>query len=369
VDSKELTKVLKNGAENIIDVLNLSKKPMIGLDIGLSSVKVAQLNFDGKEYSLQRYASVPLPEGAIIEDEIQKPEEIIEAVRECFKKAGISSNWVSLGLAGPNTVARKLTMAGGSKEEIEDQVMWEAEQYLPFNIEESNIAFHIVGENEGGGVDLIIAAAKKDTVNNYKTLAESADLKVKIVELGAISIVNVFELLKKDEIEDPSESWMILDLGAQKTEFIIYKNLMPIFFKEINVGGVMITEEIQRQLGVNYYEAEDLKITGDENGNLPEEILQIVDDVVETFFREIKKTVDFYVSSTSDESLVGCVVTGGGSLIPGILEGLESLLGVKVSVLNPFDKISVNKSNVKENDLDSLTYTGVQVIGLAMRKR
>lgn len=368
MDSKELITNLKKAAENLSDSLSFRKKPLIGLDIGLSAVKIAEVAFNGKEYSLQKYASVPLPEGAIIEDEIQKHEEITEAIKECFTKAGCTSNWTCLGIFGPNTVARKLTMAGGSREEIEDQVMWEAEQYLPFNIEDSTISFHLVGENEGGGVDLIIAASKKDTIHNYKSVTEAAGLKVKIAELGAISVVNVFELVMKDQIQETSESWMILDLGAQKTEFVIYKNEMPIFFKEINVGGVMITEEIQRQLGVNYYEAEDLKITGDENGNLPEEILQIVDDVVETFFTEIKKTVDFYVSSTSDESLVGCCITGGSSLIPGLVEGLESLLGVKVTVLNPFDKISVNTSNISKEDVDQIMYKGVEVIGLALRK-
>ena len=143
---------------------------------------------------------------------------------------------------------------------------------------------------------------------------------------------------------------------------------MIAFSKEINVGGVMITEEIQRQMGVNYYEAEDLKITGDENGNLPEEILEIIDDVVESFFSEIKKTIDFYVSSTSDESLVGCLVTGGSALIPGIIEGLEALLGVDVSVLNPFDKIGYNAKNIDEEMINEIAYKGVEVIGLAMRR-
>ncbi|GAB4017135.1 MAG: type IV pilus assembly protein PilM [Bdellovibrio sp.] len=368
MDNKQLINKIKSSIEGFTDALSIRKKSLIGLDIGLSSVKIAEVSFNGKEYTLQRYASVPLPEGAIIEDEIQKQEEIVEAIKECYSKSGCKSNWVCLGIAGPNTVARKLTMAGGSREEIEDQVMWEAEQYLPFNIDDSNISFHLIGENEGGGVDLIITASKKDTVLNFKNLVDSAGLKTKIVEIGAVSVVNVFEVVMRDQIQDPAESWMILDLGAQKTEFIIYKNNMPIFFKEINVGGVMITEEIQRQLGVNYYEAEDLKITGDENGNLPEEILQIVDDVVETFFTEIKKTIDFYVSSTSDESLVGCCVTGGSALIPGLVEGLESLLGVKVSALNPFDKITVNTSNIEEEMIDSIMYKGVQVIGQALRK-
>lgn len=350
------------------DILNVGGNAMVGIDIGLSAIKVAEVDGDDGDYTLVRYASVPLPEGSIIEDEIQKEEEIVEAIKEALTTAGITAKSASIGLSGPNTVARKLQLAGGTDEDIEDQVIWEAEQYLPFDIDLSTVDFHIVGENEGGGVDVIVAAVRNDVVLGFKELVEKAEVKVKVADLGLLALTNVFELVMEEKLIEPLESYLLIDLGAQKTEFIIYKNNMIAFSKEINVGGVMITEEIQRQMGVNYYEAEDLKITGDENGNLPEEILEIIDDVVESFFSEIKKTIDFYVSSTSDESLVGCLVTGGSALIPGIIEGLEALLGVDVSVLNPFDKIGYNAKNIDEDMINEIAYKGVEVIGLAMRK-
>ncbi len=365
---------MSNGLSQILDpisdILNLGGKSIVALDIGLSAVKMAEIECHraSSKFTLLRYASVPLPEGAIIEDEIQKPEEIIEAIKKALNQSGITTINCCLGLSGPNTVARKLSLAGGSEEEIEDQVMWESEQYLPFDIDESSIAFHVVGENEGGGVDVIVGAVRNDIIFNFQELVNSCGLKTKIVDLNLLAVTNVFELVMKDKIKDSLKSFLILDIGAQKTFFVIYKNRTVGFAKEINMGGVVITEEIQRQLGVNYYEAEDLKITGDENGNLPEEILEIMDDVVETFFAEIKKTFDFYISSTSDESLVGCLITGGGCLIPGILEGLEALLGVEVSILNPFDAIDYNKKNFSEEEINDITYKGVSVLGLAMRK-
>lgn len=358
--AKELKKLLR--------MLTLGGKAIVGVDIGLSSVKIALIENKGKEFSLLKYGSAVLPEGAIIEDEIQKPEEIVEAIRQIAEELELNPLVAALGLSGPNTLARKLQLAGGTDEEIEDQVLWEAEQYLPFDIEESKVGFHLIGENEGGGVDVIVAAAKNDTILNYRELVEQADGIVKIVDLGILAITNVFELVMGEEIEDPDKSYLILDMGAQSTFFIIYKAGVIMFSKEIPVGGVIITEEIQRQMGVNYFEAEDLKTHGDENGNLPEEILEIIDDVVETFFSEIKKAIDFYVSSTSDESLVGCAVTGGGALIPGILEGLEALLGVDVRVLNPFDAISYKSGAFTEEEVNQIAYRGVQALGLAMRR-
>lgn len=367
MDSK---KFLSNFVNSMKDTLKIGNRTILGVDIGLSSVKIAEIegNKETNEFKLVKYVSIPLPEGAIIEDEIQNEDEIVEAINKGLAKIKASTDLICLGVSGPNTVVRRLQLAGGTVEEIEDQVIWEAEQYLPFEIEESAVSFHIMGENEGGGVDVLVAAAKNTVIEQYKAIMEKAELRIKIVDLGIISVINVFELAMGDKLDEPGNSYLVIDLGAQKTEFIIYKNNMIVFSKEIAVGGIMITEEIQRQMGVNYYEAEDLKITGDENGNLPEEILEIIDDVIEAFFSEIKKTIDFYVSSTSDESLVACYVTGGSSLIPGIIEGLEALLGVDVGILNPFDGIGYAEKNFSEKEINEIAYRGVTVLGLAMRE-
>lgn len=367
VDSK---KIISNFVNSVKDSLKVGNRSILGMDIGLSAVKIALVegNRESKEYKLINYVSIPLPEGAIIEDEIQNEEEVVAAIVDGMKKIKATTDMICIGISGPNTVVRRLQLAGGTHDEIEDQVTWEAEQYLPFEIEQSAVSFYTMGENEGGGVDVLVAAAKNSVISQFKAILDMANLRLKIVDMSIISVINIFELVMKDKLGDSSQSYLVIDLGAQKTQFIIYRNNMIVFSKEIGVGGVMITEEIQRQMGVNYYEAEDLKIRGDENGNLPEEILEIMDDVVEAFFSEIKKTLDFYVSSTSDESLVGCYVTGGSSLIPGIVEGLEALLGVDVGVLNPFDKIGYNEKNFNEESLNDAAYRGVSVIGLAMRE-
>jgi type IV pilus assembly protein PilM len=351
------------------DALNLGHKTLIGLDIGLSSIKTSYVESDGRgNFILTKYSSIELPEASIVEDEIQKEEEVVEALMECVSSLKLSTNLVNLGMSGPNTIARKIQLAGGTKDEIADQVEWEAEQYLPFPIEECSMAFHTLGDNEGGGVDVLVCAARADILLNYKDLIEAANMRISIVDLNLTAITNVFELVMGDKLDDPEPSYMILDFGAQKTECIIYKKRKIQFTKEMSIGGVMITEEIQRQLGVNYDEAEDLKTTGDENGNLPEEILEIIDDVAESFFSEIKKTIDFYVSSTSDESLIGCYITGGGAMLPGLLEGLEALLGVDVSIMNPFEAFEYNEKNIPKAMINSIAYRGVVSLGLGMRE-
>lgn len=363
-------------AKNIVDTIKdkigetfyVGPKGIIGVDIGLSAIKLAELikQSDGT-YKISNYASVDLPEGTIIEDEIQKEDEILKALQVGIKELGSSNKFACIGLSGPNTIIKRLQLAGGTEDEIEDQVVWEAEQYLPFPIDEGNISFSVIGENQGGGVDVIIGAAKKSVIESFKTIVERTSLKVKIADHCAAAIINVFENVMGEEVKQRGKTWILMDLGAQKTLFIIYKNGVLVFFKELNIGGLTITEEIQRQMGVNYNEAESLKIHGDGSGNIPEEIVEIINQVLDTFFSELKKTIDFWVSSTSEETFDGCVLTGGGAQIPGFSEALQELLETEVQVLNPFSAMSYNKNNISEDDINGIAYRGVCAIGLAMR--
>ena len=289
--------------EKATALLGLQNTTLVGIDIGLSAVKFAIVESGKNTYHLKQYLSIPLPEAALIEDEIQKPEEIQDAIERGLERLKIKKAGVAIGLSGPNTTARRLQLPGGSAEEIEDQVAWEAEQYLPFAAEDSAISHDVIGENDAGGVIVVVAGVKNETLLNFKDLVEELGHKVKVVTLDVIAFVNVFEELVLPEIEDPSQSIMALDIGAQKINMVIHKSGHLVFSKEINIGSVMITEELQRQMSVNYEEAEDLKINTDASGNLPEEVVDVIDQVCESIFAEIKKTYDFYQSSTSDDSL------------------------------------------------------------------
>ena len=365
MSSKNITDIIK---EKIGDVFYIGPKGIIGIDIAFSAIKMAEVakQSDGS-YKILNYSLVNLPEGTIIEDEIQKEDEILKALQKGLKEMRTSNRYACIGLSGPNTLIKRLQLAGGTDEEIEDQVTWEAEHYLPFPIDEGNISFSVIKENQGGGVDVVIGAARKSIVESFKEVIERSGLKVKIVDLSAAAAINVFENVMGDEVKGLGKTWILMDLGAQKTLFMIYKNGVMVFFKEINFGGLTITEEIQRQMGVNFNEAESLKIHGDGSGNIPEEIVEIINQVFDTFFAELKKTIDFWISSTSEENFDGCVLTGGGAQVPGFQEAIQELLETEVQILNPFSTMSYNKNNISEDMINEIAYRGVCAIGLAMR--
>ncbi len=365
MDPKDIINSVK---DKIGEMFYVGPKGVIGIDIGLTAVKVAEvLQTSDGNFKINRYASASLPEGTIIEDEIQKEDEILQAIQQALKELNSGNKFACLGVSGPNTLIKRLQLAGGTSEEIEDQVTWETEQYLPFPIDEGNISFSVVGENQGGGVDVIIGAAKKSVIETFKYMVERSNLKVKIVDLTAAATLNVFESVMGTEVTAKGKTWILMDLGAQKTQFMIYKNGVMVFFKEINIGGLTITEEIQRQMGVNYNEAESLKIHGDGSGNIPEEIVDLINQVLDTFFADLKKTVDFWVNSTSEEAFDGCILTGGSSLIPGLPEALQELFDTEVQILNPFSTMTYNQNNISEDMINEIASKGVCAIGLAMR--
>jgi type IV pilus assembly protein PilM len=264
-------------------------------------------------------------------------------------------------------MTKRLNTPEGSAEEIEDHVMWEAEQYITFGADESKIDFHVLGENEGGGRDALVAAAKNEVVDRYLEILKSARITGKIVDLNVIALSNVFEEVARDNLDEYSNGTLLLDFGAQSTKIVVYKHGGPVFSKEIPIGGSLVTEEIQRQMGVSYEEAEDLKTTKDENGNLPEEVMNIINAQVDQQMAEVKKNINFYVTRGSAEKVSYCFVTGGSSLLPGLIDKLSMVAGIPVERLDVFSAIKVDSKKIGI-DLDELAAISPVVIGLAMRK-
>ncbi len=358
---------IKDIIERLRELFGLVSPKIIGVDIGQSSVKISEIEHKNGTFKLLKFTKAKLPEASIIEDEIQKPDEIKLIVKEAIKKGKFSTGQICIGLYGPNTVSRKLQLAGGTEEELEDQVFWEAEQYLPFPLEDSNLDHFLVGDNIGGGVDVIVAAVKKEIMQRFRSLAEGDGSVVKIADLSSLAVSNLLiNHLENTEEEDDNRSRMFIDFGAQKTIFIMIKNRMPVFVKEVMMGGTVVTEEIQRQLGVNFSEAEDLKVTTDGQGNLPEEIVSIIKSINETIIAEIRKAYDIYINATSDDDLANCYVTGGSIQLPNFLDSLSKNLNVDITVYNPFESIEYS-SAFSEEDLAEIAHVGAVSLGLAMR--
>ena len=356
---------LKDQIDELLGKLNPGG--VFGIDIGSHSIKVCEISGTPGKFKVDKFGTFVLSEAAIIEDEFQKPSEIVEGLQEAIKRSGIKSKTACLGLYGPNTMTKRLNVPEGTKEEIEDHIMWEAEQYITFGADESQISFHLIGDNEGGGKDALVAAARTDVVESFSNILNEIKISAKIIDLNVIALSNVFEEVFRADLEEYSQGSLILDLGAQSTKVIVYKRGGPIFTKELSIGGGLVTEEIQRQMGVSYEEAEDLKTSGYQNGNLPTEILTIINTQVDQQVAEIKKNINFYITQGSAEKVEFCFVTGGNSLLPGLVEKLAAVTGLEVKRIDVSSGIKVEEKKT-EQGLESCSAISAVAIGLAMRK-
>jgi type IV pilus assembly protein PilM len=350
----------------ITKLTSATSKQLIGLDIGVSSVKVAVMSGGGKKFQIDSFASIDLAEAVIIEDEIQKKEDVVNAIVQAVNNLKTKTRSCCLGISGPNTMTKRLQVPEGTKEEMEDHITWESEQYIPFGVDDSEVAHQILGENEGGGSEALLVAARTDMIESYQEVAKEAKLMVKVVELKCIALSNIFEAMYAESMEELNEAGAILiDFGAQTTQVVVYRQGGPLLTKELNIGSGLITEEIQRQMGVSYDEAEDLKMNGDDSGNIPEEIVPIIDHHNKNLIEEIKKIVGYYVQPGT-ERVEKIFITGGALHTLGLSEMLGSETNTEVIAMNPLESFAVAKG-IAEEQLETLSTSGVIALGLALR--
>ena len=356
------------GLKSILGIFGGGGRTAIGVDIGSSSLKLCELESGRKKsYRLKKFAVKALPEGSFIQDEVQHRDQVVSILKNLMKEAKVSSKLCSIGLWGPNVVFKRAQVLMGSMDEIENQVMWESENYIPFDVDEATISFDFIREAGEGNAEIFLAASKTVVAKEFSGLAEGAGVMVQGIDLNQVALANLFEHVHSDALSEASGPILLVEFGANRTQFIIFQDSLVAFTREFPIGGQSITSEIQKVMGLSYEEAEDLKTRGDESGNLPEEIVRIINGSFDEFVTEVKKTLDFFKLSYGAERIQSCYITGGTSKLPGFAEKLAGELNVQVLFFNPFEKVNVDQKEISNNLLPIAGSIGSVAMGLAMR--
>ncbi|MCB9094607.1 MAG: type IV pilus assembly protein PilM [Halobacteriovoraceae bacterium] len=354
---------------SIVDeiISKLGSSQLVGVDIGQNAVKVCQLSKSGKRnFSMKAFSFTPLSESAIFEEEISKRDEVIDAIFKSLGSAGIRSKEICFGYSGSNCIVKSMKAPEAPDDEIRDYVNWEAEQFIPFGIENAEISVHIMEKSNEENRDVVMAAAKISDLENYEELFKAAGLKLKTIDLQVLSLINVFEYSYAEHINEYRNGTLIIDFGAQSTKVVVYKDGIPLLTKSIILGGINATEDIQKEIGLDFAEAEELKRSKTDDNNYPSEILDTVHKHVNKLLQKIKDAIAFYTASNSDDRIYHCFVTGGSLQLPGVIEGLSEMLDLSVEILDPMRKVDIKK-NLPQGLVDYITYCGAVSIGLAMR--
>lgn len=343
------------------------QKAVLGLDISSASVKLLELSKVGTRYRVESYAVSPLPQDAFVDKTITNTDVISEAVKNAVKLSGTKLRQACVAVAGSAVMSKVITIPASLPEnEIEDHVMDEASQYVPYALDEVNLDFEIqrVNETNPQMLDVLLVASRKENVNDRVEALAKAGIKTKIVDVEAFAIENAFVLLT-DQLEGATEgkTYAVADVGATMATLNIIYNGHTVYTREQGFGGKQLTEEIQRRYGFSYEEAGLAK----KRGGLPESYTtDVLDPFKKAMVQQISRSMQYFISSSANRAVDGIVLAGGCASIPGIDSLVEQTLGITAYIANPF--ISMALSNrVKPQTLSADAPALMIACGLALR--
>lgn len=344
-------------------------KKIVGLDIGSSSIKLAEVINSSNGYILNQFFQIPLPQGVIVEGILADSQALSLTLKELFKKSGLRRRGIATSLSGNSVIIKKVTFGQMEETELRDLIRDEGGKYLPFdNMDDVNYDFQILGDNEfnPNQMDVILVAAKKDIVNSYLDVLTSAGLNVMIMDVDSFALETMYEANYQYESD---EIVIIVNIGASITNINVIKGGMSIFTRDFTLGGNSITEALQNKYNITFEEAEKNKIECiSDNQQENEELRYSILDFAEPICSEIERSIDYFRSTFGGENIKHVFLSGGSARIDGLSEILSQRLNIETEIINPFLNIGFNKKNIDAGTLDNIRPIAAVAIGLGLRK-
>jgi type IV pilus assembly protein PilM len=345
------------------------KKGVVGLDIGSSAIKVVELRPGGKGGAEQQLVGLglePLPPEAIVDGAIMDSGSVIDAIQRLCQTQKIKTPDVATSVSGNAVIVKKISLPQMSQEELQESIHWEAEQYIPFDIQDVALDYEVVeGGGTGGNMDVLLVAVKKDKISDYTSVINQAGKNAQLIDVDVFSLQNCYEL---NYGVDPGRVVALLNVGASIMNINILRGHTSIFNRDIAVGGNQYTDAIQKDLNLSFEQAEALKRGSRVEGSSPDSLGPILHAVSENIALEIQKTFDFFKATSSEDRIDRIFLAGGTAKVPGLRDLLADRFEAGVELLDPFNNITYNP---REFDPDYIKEIGPQAaiaVGLAVRK-
>jgi type IV pilus assembly protein PilM len=353
-----------------MDLLSLLfQRQLVGLDLGVSGIKAVELT-GKKNPRLLAYNRVPLPRGTILPDgEIRDRDLVVAALKKLFEFKQFTTKRVAVGASGNSVMTKKISVPKMGREELSQQLYWEAEQYIPFNISEVNLDFAILGptsQTQSGTpmLDVMLVAAKKDYIGQLTSIIEEAGLKAEVIDNQSFALGNAFEFNYGHIIDSiPGATNVIIDFGAGSTKLSVVEGDKTTFTRELRQCGSACTQMLSERLGIAFDQAEKLKIS---ESSSPA-IRTIIGEFSHSLGEEISRTLDFWSSQSPDRTVQGVYICGGASKTEGLVAVLEGKLPAPVQALNPIQNIVGSGKKMNAQAIRELSFLGAVAIGLSIR--
>lgn len=342
------------------------KKELIGIDVGSTSIKLVQLRETKSGYELDSLGIAPLTPEAIVDNTLMDSSAVADGIRSLVERLAVRKvREAASSVSGNSVIIRKVQMSAATDEELESEILWESEQYIPFDIQDVNVDFQILpqGDDDPSKMNVLLVASKKDIINDYQSVFAEAGLKLVVVDVDAFAVQNAFEM---NYDVNPEDVLAIVNIGANMMNITVVKDGVSLFNRDVQMGGSLYTEEIQKRFGTSSDEAERMKVSA--GADSPENLLEALGKVNDTISIEIRRSLDFYNSNALEGKISGLYLAGGGAKTLNLAETIGERLSLPVQIVNPFNKIKWDEKKFEPDFIAEIAPIMCVAVGLAARR-
>ena len=342
-------------------------KGVVGLDIGSSAVKLVELRERKGAFQVQKVAVEGLSPEAIVDGSIMDSSLVVDAIHKLNDQAKVKNPNYATSLSGHSVIIKKIQVPAMSQEELAESIQWEAEQYIPFDINDVRLDYVVLSDTPPGEgqMDVLLVAVKRDKVNDYMSVISQAGRNPALVDVDAFAVQNCYEV---NYDLDPLKVVALVNMGAAVTNINVVSRGQSVFWRDISFGGNQFSEALQREYNLSYDQAETLKRGGTVDRYSTSEARPVLDAVSTEMASEIQKTFDFFAATSAEGPVDELVVSGGCALTPNLMQILRERFGVPVELMNPFRRVQVRESDFDAEWLRSVAPMLAVTVGLAIRK-
>ncbi len=346
-------------------MFGFGNKNLLGVDIGSSTVKIAEIDGSRKGFELTSFGVMPLPRGIINSGEIIDPLKVGQTIKTLTTTMRTKRFQVVSGLFGSAVIVKKISMPKMDVKLVSEQIKWEAEQYIPFDINDVTLEYKILKSSAAAEtMDILLVAAKQDLVFRYIETIEAAQLKLESLDINGFGLANCFEHnygVQQGVIG-------LLNFGAASTNFVVVANGEVVYCRDILIGGFNYTNDIMQTMGISFEESEALKVSASMGQEVPAEVNTQIASTNEHYVEEVKSSLEFFSAASGNLAVNRFYVTGGGIFVPGLVAAVSKGANIPYEVLDPFLKISYNKKNLSAEYIEQIRPMSAIAIGLGLRK-
>jgi type IV pilus assembly protein PilM len=344
-------------------------RSLVGLDIGSSAIKAIELKTSGRTHKVTAIGVEPLPPDTIVDGAIIDGAAVADAIRRLLDAKAFRAKEVAASLSGNSVIVKKISVPVMTEQELSESIYWEAEQYIPFDIQDVNLDYQILdpgtGPNSQGSMDVLLVVAKKDKIADYTGVIVQAGHTPVVVDVDAFALQNAYEVNYGFE---PGTIVALVNAGASAININVLNGGQSVFTRDVSLGGNAFTAAVQKELGLPYESAEQVKRGHDVDGATYEDARPVLRAMADNVLLEIEKTLDFYKASAASDRIDRIMLSGGASRVEGFAHLLQERFDTQVEWFDPFRQVGFDSAKLGSSTPDELAPISAVALGLALRR-